>query len=108
MWMCSLFKIIGVITIISRRKIKYGKISHQVYEQNPCDKFLIHMTYESPLEIHDDGARGSKRIVNVILELQSYNNFADSQTAVSLFLLRNYHLHIRVGKYRDKKEICEL
>lgn len=37
MWMCSLFKIIGVITIISRRKIKYGKISHQVYEQNPCD-----------------------------------------------------------------------
>lgn len=92
MWMCSLFKTIGAIIVIRTRKIKYGKISHQVYEQNPHNKFLIHMTYESPLEIRDGGARGSKRIVNVILELQSYNNFADSQNCNKFIFIEKLSL----------------
>lgn len=40
------------------------------YKQNRCNKFLMHMTYESALEMCDDGARGSKRIGNVAQGLQ--------------------------------------
>lgn len=62
------------------------------------------MIYESALEICDDGARGSKGIANVVPGLQSMIIFQTHKTVIlRLFSLRNYHLSIRVGKYRDKK-----
>lgn len=58
------------MTVIRTRKIKYRKASHQMYEQNNCNKFLNHMTHKSALEMCGGGTTGSERVVNVVQGLQ--------------------------------------
>lgn len=72
--------------------MKYENIPHQMYEHNCCDKFLIHMIYESASEVRASGPRGSRRIVNVVPGLQSIIILQTHKTVITrFFLLRNYH-----------------
>jgi hypothetical protein len=58
LYMFFLLKAIGKILIIKPKKSK-EKMSHQMYEENHCNKFLSHMIYELALKICGDGTRKS-------------------------------------------------